>query len=1078
MPEIIITVATVGASPRHINPQSLKYLPYAFVQAMPCLNTALKTSQDWVETRNGSFVISESTKISLSSEFIQNIGAPCTTEGNRHLVQENGLIENAGDIYYHHHDKPPGRLLSRELLARITSKKLINKLVLHLTSQGWAGDSCGNLVWEHEGPMETYIPPQLIGLLKSADERVVEGFLASGWRIAGPGYVLSTSGASPWLPITPKTIVEESAAAVSEGATIIHLHTRKILHESSWELPWSTLPLVLGTQANQIVPTDYDVIVPELRAIEPLAIINLSTSARGDNDSESSIRRAHLKEYGPDGAPEICSMCPGEVLFTTGTGYQNSPKFLQQQLAHCQRYNIRPEIEVFNRTILRETLSSFKPRLAKCGMPCIVMLVAGVDQQRRAEKDELEDDSLIPISRRKDIFSLLYTGTNAGRNQALEMTVADLAPIVKGIRRNLPHAKISTLLAGPMQQLLAPVAFRLGLDGVRVGLEDGLSVFNPVIPGGVGKGSSAEQVRHLREELQALGYHVLSLKDTRRVLCMPTSAESLFLAAMDVTSHLTTSNAVSGDITAAMSDALRPLHPAFESREKWLLEQMASQSWDDNTKITLKVREIIKNAGLYVRYFFEERDRYPPEGASKFGNIHDIYDIQSLNYVYELLQKAGQDAKIIQQGLQDIATSCGISRHSLLTHAHQRKSFNLRFLEYLVSLSCSFSPDYTEVSNTSMRERVGYNSFLAGIFKAIDYEYKSLRSVSEAEAKSNQLLAFHVCQSEGYITLKDLRSQISLNDWIMLPNSGMTNYPEGKRLSQRLGAIYLSHLKRMIPYYADSLRLLGLIHPGLDEDGDPIIESSLLYNRFLLGTSRHTSIVGYPSRLLYEAILLPQLVKQPDRLLYDAEGLIVRKDGLPLYDDRTIARRIDACAIEGLPPLRFLAYSSGIATVQQMDNAMRDDMEALGYSHAEQSQLFNRNVVVSFGSAADINLDLAGTPTVDITAYNDIRCMAGTTTPDYLMHDTRRHRQAGTTRAGDIRYSDSRWKLICGPAGKTVLRRTGVYLRGEPFRHHDGHLIRRYLEGAPEPVAVLVEKLHCTTVAPRFDFTLRELATA
>ncbi|TVY17629.1 hypothetical protein LARI1_G005811 [Lachnellula arida] len=987
MPEIIITAATVGASPRHINPQSLKYLPYAFVQAIPCLNTALKTSQDWVETRNGSFVISESTKISLSSEFIQNIGAPCTTEGNRHLVQENGLIENAGDIYYHHHDKPPGRLLSRELLGRITSKKLINKLVLHLTSQGWAGDSCGNLVWEHEGSMETYIPPQLIGLLKSADERVVEGFLASGWRIAGPGYVLSTSGASPWLPITPKTIVEESAAAVSEGATIIHLHTRKILHESSWELPWSTLPLVLGTQANQIVPTDYDVIVPELRAIEPLAIINLSTSARGDNDSESSIRRAHLKEYGPDGAPEICSMCPGEVLFTTGTGYQNSPKFLQQQLAHCQRYNIRPEIEVFNRTILRETLGSFKPRLAKCGMPCIVMLVAGVDQQRRAEKDELEDDSLIPIGRRKDIFSLLYTGTNAGINQALEMTVADLAPIVKGIRRDLPHAKISTLLAGPMQQLLAPVAFRLGLDGVRVGLEDGLSVFNPVIPGGVRKGSSAEQVRHLREELQALGYHVLSLKDTRRVLCMSTSAESLFLAAMDVTSHLTTSNAVSGDITAAMSDALRPLHPAFESREKWLLEQMASQSWDDNTKITLKVRELIKNAGL-------------------------------------------------------------------------------------------FSPDYTEVSNTSMRERVGYNSFLAGIFKAIDYEYKSLRSVSEAEAKSNQLLAFHVCQSEGYITLKDLRSQISLDDWIMLPNSGMTNYPEGKRLSQRLGAIYLSHLKRMIPYYADSLRLLGIIHPGLDEDGDPIIESSLLYNRFLLGTSQHTSIVGYPSRLLYEAILLPQLVKQPDRLLYDAEGIIVRKDGLPLYDDRTIARRIDACAIEGLPPLRFLAYSSGIATVQQMDNAMRDDMEALGYSHAEQSQLFNRNVVVSFGSTADINLDLAGTPTVDITAYNDIRCMAGTTTPDYLMHDTRRHRQAVTTRAGDHRYSESRWKLICGPAGKTVLRRTGVYLRGDPLRHHDGHSIRRYLEGAPEPVAVLVEKLHCTSVAPRFDFILRELATA
>lgn len=85
---------------------------------------------------------------------------------------------------------------------------------------------------------------------------------------------------------------------------------------------------------------------------------------------------------------------------------------------------------------------------------------------------------------------------------------------------------------------------------------------------------------------------------------------------------------------------------------------------------------------------------------------------------------------------------------------------------------------------------------------------------------------------------------------------------------------------------------------------------------------------------------------------------------------------------------------------------------------------------MSFDSAADINLDVAGTPTVDITAYNDIRCMAGTTTPDYLINDTRSHRQAVTAGAEDYRYDESRWKLICGPAGKTVLRRTGVYLRG------------------------------------------------
>lgn len=198
------------------------------------------------------------------------------------------------------------------------------------------------------------------------------------------------------------------------------------------------------------------------------------------------------------------------------------------QLAHAQNYNIRPEVEVFNRTILRKTLGPFKSSLISCGLPSLLMLVAEVDQHRRTPHGKFEDDSLIPAGRRQEIFSLLYTGTSAAKMKALEMTVADLSPIVGEIRGNFPGAKISILLPGPMQQLLAKLAVILGLDGVRIGLEDGFSVFDPSVPGGVRKGSSAEQVCNLREELKSLGCHVLSLKDTRRVLDMPHSAEALF----------------------------------------------------------------------------------------------------------------------------------------------------------------------------------------------------------------------------------------------------------------------------------------------------------------------------------------------------------------------------------------------------------------------------------------------------------------------------------------------------------------------------------------------------------------------
>jgi hypothetical protein len=126
---------------------------------------------------------------------------------------------------------------------------------------------------------------------------------------------------------------------------------------------------------------------------------------------------------------------------------------------------------------------------------------------------------------------------------------------------------------------------------------------------------------------------------------------------------------------------------------------------------------------------------------------------------------------------------------------------------------------------------------------------------------------------------------------------------------------------------------------------------------------------------------LPRLVQQPNRLLYILNGTVVRNDELPLYEDNTFAMLIEPSEIGHLLALRFLANSSGVATMQQMDNAMRHNMELLKFSSKEQSQPFNRNVVVSFGSAADINCSVSGNSNcVDVTAYNDIRSMARTTT--------------------------------------------------------------------------------------------------
>ncbi|KUJ18372.1 uncharacterized protein LY89DRAFT_733047 [Mollisia scopiformis] len=1096
MPAIFITAAPIGAVPRYINPNEPKYLPSVFTQAIPSLETGIKSNKAWEESSRGGLLVSESMRISLSSKFIKDL-APSTYETSQFL-QKTGLIEQEGDLQYHTLISPPSRTLPADLFAEIRSRKIVSRLVLHLTSHGWTGDGHGGLIWAHASYVESYLPPKLVDSLRAEAAGFVDGLLVKGWRLAGPGYSMHSRGVSPYLPITPEAIVKESAAAAAEGAAILHLHTRERSDESKWDLPWSNVPIVMGSQANKIVPEDYEEIAPALRGLTPMSILNFSTSMRGGKDSDDPIRRAHLKAFKPGWqAAEMCSMSPAEVLFQNGGGYENTPAFLEEQLACCLKNDVRPEIEVFSWEILRETLGPFRSRLLKVNKTPLLMLVAGVDQHRRLDDGTLVDDSLIPMKRAKEIVSLIQSGKASDMDFALELAVAALAPVVGSIRREMPQAKISMLLPGALQPLLARASVKLGLDGVRVGLEDGLVINDPLVPGGIRKGRTSEQIRSMREDLQVLGCKVLSAEETRVLFGMPTQTKTLFQAAINATTSITPCQiSEASNPTTSFTDALRHLCPIFDRREQWLMEQLLTlQQETDNgltsshsaVSIAHKVRDLIQVAGLHVRYFLEERDRYPAEGAKAFRNIHDI---QSLNYAYELLLETERDATSYECALRGLATSCNIDAAGFLVPKHQRKSHDLRFLEYLSSLTCGLTPDRSTVTNVDLRQTHGYSAFMASLYKAVEYEYRRLRSTSEAQAKSDGVLAFNVGPREGnsFISSQELQQQISQSHWIILPSTPTTNSADGIKLTRAINAAFHSHLQKMLfPGTSDSpsLRLVGLVHSGRDEDGSELLESSMLYNRFhfatgasmlrndfQLGTGCHTSIVGYSAQILYENVLLPRLVEHPERLQRSSSGngKVVREAGHPLYEDGTPAKRNDALALRDIAPLRFLSHSSGIATMQQMDNAMRHDLELLGYSYQEQMELFTRNVVVSFASATDINTDVLGTPTVDITAYNDIRAMAGTTTKDYLLSESYRRQQALAAQDKHYKYDRSEWKIIRGASRKVVLRRTGVFLRED--MKVDAHSIRRYLEAAPEPVAALLRELHSISGAARFDTVL------
>ena len=157
---------------------------------------------------------------------------------------------------------------------------------------------------------------------------------------------------------------------------------------------------------------------------------------------------------------------------------------------------------------------------------------------------------------------------------------------------------------------------------------------------------------------------------------------------------------------------------------------------------------------------------------------------------------------------------------------------------------------------------------------------------------------------------------------------------------------------------------------------------------------------------------------------------------------------------------------------------MRHDLAALGYSALEQDEIFNRAVAVSFGSASDVNIALSGTPIVDITAYNDIRSLAGTTTPDYLPSNSEEHEattlllQQGLPEAHS--YDKARWAFHRSGDTRRLLRMKGVVLREDPARAHDGHSIRRYLEGAPSSLKDLLTLFHDAPLNLRADMLMRE----
>ncbi|KWK69904.1 hypothetical protein WM16_21910 [Burkholderia ubonensis] len=524
MTRMYITAAPTGAVPKWLDPLEPTFIPFCLVHQLFDIAQAEKIvgrlkSDGWETVPAGGWLIESGHGFPISDDFLaQLFNQPAA----RLALEEMGWTHRDGAWH-----APPApafgsAAIPREWLAGLSSVELVRRIVLQLTTYGWVANDRGDLVWDH-AKLHSYFPPALIDSIREDAPALLAKLEESGWKACGAGYWQAGKGRSPVLPITPDAIVDETVRSIQEGAAVVHLHTRELGDRAQIEIP-GLGAVTVGTQRNQIVVDHYDAIVPAVRRADTTAILNLSTSVRGDRQgSRSALRRAHLKSYGEASVPEVASLSPAAVIFQGGGGYDNAPDFLAEQFAHFQRVGTRPEVEVFNHTIIDNATTLYRAFLEATGQPVLFMLVAGVDQYRRDPvSGEVEDDSLIAPAVKQEINRCVATGDATDRQRAIDLAVEQLEPVVARLRDSFPSSLVSLLLPGPLQALLADLAHALRLDGVRIGLEDGLNVLDGRVPGGVRKARGTwEQVRMLREDLLARGVTVQTAAEVRDMLGLP-----------------------------------------------------------------------------------------------------------------------------------------------------------------------------------------------------------------------------------------------------------------------------------------------------------------------------------------------------------------------------------------------------------------------------------------------------------------------------------------------------------------------------------------------------------------------------
>jgi 3-keto-5-aminohexanoate cleavage enzyme len=163
------------------------------------------------------------------------------------------------------------------------------------------------------------------------------------------------------VPITPSEQIESTHEAYDAGASLVHIHVRN------------------EDQTPSSDPDKYHEVQQGVRKHCPGMIIQFSTGGRGRDQS----KRAGMLHHQPD----MASLATGSVNFPRGI-YENPTDFVEGLAAEMLKYNVKPEIEVFDVAMLYNAANLVKKGLLKT--PVHLQFVLGIPNALPARRSLLE----------------------------------------------------------------------------------------------------------------------------------------------------------------------------------------------------------------------------------------------------------------------------------------------------------------------------------------------------------------------------------------------------------------------------------------------------------------------------------------------------------------------------------------------------------------------------------------------------------------------------------------------------------------------------------------------------------------